>query len=472
MSRARSDDFLWLSLALMPLIAISFLLAIQPQDYWWALRVGQDALRGGAIPLTDTISASQQNQPIIYQTWLSGVIFYIVYQLGGLPLTFLLRGILLGIAYGMIWATARAVSNPRLATVLVFILGLASGNNWAMRNQLLAYPLFALCLWILFQWQNSQNKQSLWALPIITLLWVNIHGSFVLPLILTAAALLFGKGARKPLWIVFGFMLLATLINPFGYKVWNYFFFMLNSPSDQLFAFEWMPPRNEGWQMNIFFAWTILFAPLAGISPRRLSAFEWILFLGFGWLAFTGMRYVIWFLFILTILTAALLSEWARRFDKIQNKFPIVNLVFGISMLASSLLFLHGLREKWLGDSIRVYELSTTPVAAAAWLSQRPELPGPLWTDYAFGGYLSFNLQSRKPWMDSRFNAFPPEQWAEYTQVSRAENWQAMFDREGINLLMLSQTSQPKLIQAVTESKIWCEQYRDDYAVIFVRCEK
>ena len=28
------------------------------------------------------------------------------------------------------------------------------------------------------------------------------------------------------------------------------------------------------------------------------------------------------------------------------------------------------------------------------------------------------------------FNDFPPEQWTEYVQVSHAENWQEMFDRE------------------------------------------
>jgi hypothetical protein len=74
--------------------------------------------------------------------------------------------------------------------------------------------------------------------------------------------------------------------------------------------------------------------------------------------------------------------------------------------------------------------------------------------------------------MDSRFNAFPPEQWTEYTQVSRAENWQEVFDREEINLLMLSTASQPELIVAVENSKAWCEQYRDDHAVIFSRCSK
>ncbi|MDD2920903.1 MAG: hypothetical protein PHQ36_01340 [Anaerolineales bacterium] len=518
---SRSQNFLWMSLALLPLIGISFLLAIPPQDYWWVLRVGQDTIQSGAIPTTDLISLSQFGQPIVYQTWLSGVIFYLVYQLGGTTLTFLLRGILIGAAYGIVWGMAREASNARLATVLVITMGLASGNNWAMRSQLFAYPLFALALWSLFKWQNDLTTKTqrrevakdsswlgvfapfvfqqsyLWILPLVALLWANLHGSFILPIILAGIALIFGKGERKPLAITLVIMLLATLVNPRGFGAWRYLVFMLNSPSDQLFAAEWAAPRNQGWQMNIFFAWMILFAPLASLSPRKLSAFEWILFLAFGWLALTGLRYVIWFLFIVAILTSGLLYESLKAltqrlkdaksqrffFESLslrgfaaekqpKQNFSAINIAFGILMLSASLIFLRGIREKWMGDSIPIYEMSTSPVAATKWLDEHPELEGALFSDYAFGGYFSFNLQSRRPWMDSRFNAFPPEQWTEYAQVSRAENWQAMFDREKINLLALSTASQPKLIQAVENSKAWCERYRDQYAVIFARCNK
>jgi hypothetical protein len=467
---SRSYDFLWLSFALLPLLGISFLLALQPQDYWWVLRVGQETIQSGSIPVTDTISLSQFGQPIVYQTWLSGVIFYLVYQLGGIPLTFLLRGILIGVAYGLTWVMARKASNPLLATMLVFIFGIASANNWAMRNQLFAYSLFVICLWVLMDWQNGNNKH-LWVLPLCTLLWANLHGSFILPLILAGMALLFGKGGRKPLLIAFIAMLVATLLNPHGFGVWKYFAFMLKSPSDQLFAFEWAPPRNEGWQMNIFFASLLVFAPLAAWSPRKLSALEWVWFLGFGWLALTGLRYVIWFLFIVPVLAASLLGDWTQNWGQPKQTFPALNAGFGIFMLVISLIFLPGIRQRWMGDTVPVYEMTTTPIDATEWLVAHPEVCSNLWTDYAFGGYLSFAMPTCRPWMDSRFNVFPPEQWTEYVQVSRAENWREMFDRKGIEHLMLSKAAQPKLVEAVSVSDLWCEEYSDKYAAIFSRCE-
>src|SRR5688572_8579711 len=248
---SRSRDLLWLSIALLPLIGLSFLFAIQPQDYWWLMRVGQDTLRNGAIPITDVISSSRFGESIIYQPWLAGVIFSLVYQVGGIALTFLLRGILIGLTYGLIWVMVREVSNARLASALVIVLGLASANNWSVRSQLFAYPLFIICLWALYRWQNGNNKY-LWILPLSTFLWANLHGSFVLTLVLAGTAIVFGNDERKSLLITFGLMILATLLNPRGFGVWGYFVFMLNSPSDQFFAFEWAPPRNEGWQNNLF----------------------------------------------------------------------------------------------------------------------------------------------------------------------------------------------------------------------------
>jgi hypothetical protein len=467
---SRSFDFLWLCIALMPLIGLSFLFAIQPQDFWWLMRVGQETLQNGAIPVTDTISWSQAGQPIMYQQWLSGVLLYLAYNSGGAAFTLLLRGVLLAFTYASIWFMARDLSTPRLASVLVFIFGVATANNWAVRSQLFVYPLFVLCLWSLLRWQNG-DKKYLWVLPFSALLWANLHGSFILPFVLAGAALVFGKGDRKSLAIALALMIPALLINPHGIGIWNYFTFMLNSPSDHLFSFEWAPPRNEGWQMNIFFASMLGFAPLAVFSPRKLSVFEWVLYLGFGWLALTRLRYVIWFLFIIAVFTASLLSGWMKNSAEPKQIFPALNFSFGIFLLIVPLIFLPNFRTAWMGDSAPVYEPPTTPLSATEWLVGHPEACSNLWADYSFGGYLSFAMPSCQPWMDSRFNAYTPEQWTEYVHVSNAENWQTMFDRENINLLMLSHAAQPKLIEAVTSSQIWCEEYRDDVAVIFSRCE-
>ena len=313
-------------------------------------------------------------------------------------------------------------------------------------------------------------------MPVCVLLWSNMHGSFILPFVLAGSALAFGDGDKKRLSFTLVIMLAATIINPRGVGVWGYLNFMLNSPSDQLFSPEWRPPSNVGWQMNMFFAWVIVIAPLAALSSRKLSHMEWVWFIGFAWLAFSGLRYIIWFLEIAALLTASLLSSWNKQKEEFQKGIPPVNIGMGIFILSLSLIFLPGIRDRFVGDAIPAYVRVTYPKAATEWLKYHPALCDNLWADYTFGGYLSFNLPSCHPWMDSRFNAFPPEQWAEYAAVSAGDGWQEMFDREEFNSIMVSKVLQPKLLEQmsldVSLYDTWCKAYQDEYVLIFSRCIK
>jgi len=105
-------------------------------------------------------------------------------------------------------------------------------------------------------------------------------------------------------------------------------------------------------------------------------------------------------------------------------------------------------------------------------MEEHPLLPGPLFAEYTFSSYLTFALPSRPVWIDNRFNAYPPEHWEKYQQISSAKpQWESLLDEDQVNLLMLSLHTQPTLVQVVETSSQWCEQYRDDDAVIFSRCE-
>ncbi|HEU4745718.1 MAG TPA: hypothetical protein VFS61_10800 [Anaerolineales bacterium] len=473
-SPSRSYDFLWLSLTLLVLLPIALFLSITPHDYWFYVRVGKDILESGAIPTVDTFSYTYPGRPIFYQPWLSAVIFWLAHSAGGATFTFLLRGICIAIAYGLLWTLMRNTgTGTKLATLLTILLGLSSSMNWSVRPQMFAYPLFAMMLWGLWHWQQGRAKW-MWLLPLATLLWANVHGSFVLAFFLMGSALLFGAGDKKQLTIWFGLSLLASFFNPRGIFVWQFVSDMLTSPSDQLFATEWRPPINAGWQMNIFFAWLLLFVPLAALSPRRLSVLEWVWFLGFGWLALSGLRYVIWFMFIMALLSGPLLTELVRPFtrESVVNSNPRFNYVLGGMLLLLPLMLLPGLRESWWEESPAPYHEATTPIAATEWLMAHPDLPGPLFSEYTFGSYLTFALPSRPLWIDNRFNAYPPEHWEKYQEITSARpEWDEFLDQDKVNLLMLSLTSQQNLVQVVDKSERWCEQYRDATAVIFSRCE-
>ncbi len=462
-------DFLWLGLVLLFALGIAFLLPLTPQDYWWYLRVGGDTLSAGAVPGVDALSFSQAGAPVVYHSWLAAVLFYLTYRAGGLPLTFLLRGMLIAAAYSTLWVTARREGAGRIGTALVLLAAVLTGSsNWSLRPQLFAYPLFAFSLWVLYRWNGGENKK-LWLLSLFSLLWVNLHGSFVILFLLAGAALVFGKGDRKRLALALAGAFLATFINPRGLGSWGYVLSSVTAASSQQFSSEWLPPINNGWQMNIFFLWLLAFPFLAAFSPRRLSLLEWVWFLGFGILALWGLRYVIWFVFLLVVQTAWMLADWEKqRIGDAAPGNPALNLVLGAFFVLLPLAFLPGLRDAWWKAAPPATE--NTPLEAVRWLADRPDLPGPLWSEIGFSSYLEFALPSRPVWIDTRFEVFPVTQWEAYRDITNAEwNWQALLDGSGARLLMVSVQNQPRLILALSASGTWCELYRDQVAVIYMK---
>ncbi|HZU86937.1 MAG TPA: hypothetical protein VFF78_05610, partial [Anaerolineaceae bacterium] len=178
MSKSSSAGFLVFSILFFFILSIAFLMPIQPNDYWWYLRVTQQTIQSGFFPAQEFISYTQAGAPITYQFWLAGMGFYAAHQIGGALATALLRGFLVAGLYAFVWFTCRrAGAGVVLASLLTLVAALAGSNNWAIRPQDFGYPLFGMVLWALWRWQEGENR-SLWALPLASVLWVNLHGSF------------------------------------------------------------------------------------------------------------------------------------------------------------------------------------------------------------------------------------------------------------------------------------------------------
>lgn len=467
----RDFDWLWLALTLSVILALTCILPLPPNDLWWYVRLGQEILRDGAIPAVEHFAYTQAGQPVFYQHWGSAVLLWLVYNTAGGTGLFLWRSVILGGVYGFLWLNARRLgAGPRLSTVLTLVLALGTSNNWTVRPQLSSYPLFVFALWLVWEWQHGRTRW-LWTLPVLGWVWANLHGSFSLLFLLAGPAVLFGRGPRRALAFWLGLAFLAMFLNPYGPGIWVFFWRYASAEAFRQFITEWGPPVNEGWQMNLFFAAMLTF-PLALVaSPRRLPVLAWVWFLGFGWQAFSGMRFVVWTMFLLFWFTAWLIGEWSQRWvDRPAPQVPpALNWAWGGFLLLAPLALLPGVRERWWsGPPSPVY--TNTPIPATQWLAARPNIPGELWADLTISSYLVFALPERLVWVDTRFEVFPAAQWADYqTIAAAAPGWEALLAHDNINLLFLAPQGQPNLIQAARTSEVWCLAYEDAEALIFTR---
>lgn len=486
-SRLTSADLLWAGLPAFVVLSIAFLLPIHWNDYGWYLRVGGEIVRSGAIPAVDGLSSTQAGEPVIYQAWLAALSFWGLNALGGATATVLARGLLIAAFCALLWFSCReAGAGPRAAGALALLATLAGSNNWAVRPQLFAYPLFAACLWSLLRWQRASPTEpgeracataggghgaaAAWLLPALALPWANLHGSFVLLFVLAGAALVAGKGERRVLLKAALAAGAATLVNPYGPRVWEYAFGVASNPSVRAFSSEWQPLAIAGWQSWLFFAWLLAFALAAHLSPRRLGVMEWTWFFAFGGLLLAGVRHAIWFLAILACLSAGLLGALWARWDRPPATIrPSANAALLAILLALSLACLPGVRQRWWPAGPPVFA-PDTPVEAAAWLKSHPRLPGRLWADLTFSSYLVYALPERPVWIDTRFELYPPAQWERYLAIAEAApGWEQALEKEGISLVMASVGRQPRLVAALEGSPAWREEYADGLAAIFSR---
>jgi hypothetical protein len=470
-SPLRSTDFIWFGVVLFFIVTIAFLLPIQPNDFWWYLRLGEDIIKTGTVPRVDTFSSTQFGQPITYHSWISAVFFFWIYQMGGTSLMVLLRGVIVASFYLLIWYTCSlAGANGRLASLITLIAALASSNNWADRPQLFSLPLFAFTLMCLWQWRLGRAKW-VWALPVIMLLWVNLHGAFILGFFLVGAALAGGEGNKRDLLAALGLMGVISLINPRGWGAWAYVVSLLSDPASQQLGAEWHPPTMEVWQGIIFFVWFLIFPMLVSLSKRALSWMDWFLFLGFGWMALSGLRYVIWFIAILTVLSASLLESLIGKYldpQKIHEKLTLNRVMVSILLLLP-LVFLPGIRERWWEESPPVLS-ANTPVEAVEWIKAHPQLPGPLWSDLAFSSYLIYALPERPVWIDTRFELYPVAQWESYIDVSKASpDWSATLDEEEIALVFVDPLAQEPLIESLEQNANWCLRFYNQTSRLYIR---
>lgn len=224
--------------------------------------------------------------------------------------------------------------------------------------------------------------------------------------------------------------------------------------------------------MNLFFLWLLAFIPLVSLSPNKLKTHEWVWLIGFGWMALSGVRYVIWFLAILLIYSVWLIQGLVKRkMDSSKFEFATINTIFLLLLTLLPLALLPGIRENWWQQSPTVVS-NNTPIQATAWLKQQTDLPNPIFNDYVYGSYLIHAIHERPVWIDTRFYPFPEELWEEYLSISNAEpGWEEKLVQNQIGTLILDNSTQENLVKELNNSSQYCEVYRDDISSIFSICQ-
>lgn len=478
----------WLFISLLPL---------PPNDLWWHMAAGRTMAQEGAWITTNRWSyALPYDAPYVYQSWLSELVMYGAWVLAGVPGLHLLRTLAVVGAYAIVaWAAWRAAEGSGRAVVLALLMAVLAGwDNWTLRPQTLALLPGASLIAALSEYVAGRaGRRALIAPPLAMLLWVNLHGSFILGLALVwlawlGAAAEAARGAPRDrlrdLTAAAGLTTLAALFHPLGLGIFGYVRDMLGNAELQQGFVEWQPPTLTLDPLNPAFwaaAMLLLAAALLLAGPRRprLAAVLWLAALAY--LASDAIRYIIWFaLAAAPVLAGQLAGRLPARGSPAPRPVAIGHLGVLALLMALTLPWREPGRIFAGGDvpgfsaasgPYQVLLAAQTPVGAAEWLAANP-VAGRFWTDMSASSYTIWRMPEQQVMADLRVELFPRAVWEEYFAVAAGDEGSlAAIERWQITHLLLDRGYNAPLIERLAATPGWCERYQDRTHVVFAACD-
>lgn len=477
-------DHVWLAAALILLALRPLLTPIRPHDFWWHMATGRLIVQTGAIPSIDQFSYTQAGQPFYNQGWLAQLLMYGLYQAGGLPLLLIAQALVIVLAYGLLLRiVVLRTGRLRLGVGLALLSMAVVFDNWLIRPQSYALPLFAAFLLILTEFRMGRANR-LWLLPLLMILWVNMHGTFVLGLVLigltfvgmlaerrmSAADLHLSSFILHPLLLWSALTALAMLLNPRGPSVIGYVRGLLGSSAVTTLVTEWAPPTPHDLNGALFFIFVLVCIVVLAAARKCPPVTDMLLFVPFLWLAFGGTRHIIWFDMVALPLVAVQLATLLPA--------PSARRTGGSSMLngllIGTLLLLLVAGLPWFKPALFPPSLGAllspdTPVAAVEALKRDPARPQRLFHTEGYGSYLIWAAPEQPVFIDTRIELYPYAQWIDYIELGQGHNVAALLQKYNIDGLLLSKEQQMPLIRAVRSDPAWSLRYEDGEAAYFVK---
>ncbi len=449
------------------------------EDLWWHLSAGRWIVAHRAVPATDPFSryGREQGTPWQAYSWLFEVGTYALYEVGGFPALVLGR---CALALAVVAALHRLVGKRAAfgndsfgLAALVTTLGLLTLQPMLTERPWLFTILFsAILLDLILDVRAGKRPAGLWLLPFLFALWANLHIQFIYGLFLLGLAgvaplldRLFraddGEGVRQArlLLPLTGACAAATLATPYGFTLYAVVreYASQRVPLRVVVEMQAMGFRHLGDYCALALGGLAAFA----LGRRRPSAFDVLLLLTVGWLAFRARRDV-WFLVLAAVAVVAPAQSGAGA----TAFLPRPRQAAAVAALVACALAAYFARAASGPDFAKALEASY-PARATAFVRDGG-LPGPLFNPYDWGGYLMWNLPELPVSMDGRANVHGDARLARaHATWNGLPDWSSDPDLASARLVIagpaLPLTSLLRLDQHFRVA------YEDDVAVVFVR---
>jgi tetratricopeptide (TPR) repeat protein len=479
-------------------LAFPFLLALEKisgSDTFWHLKTGEWIFSHGSIPRTDPFSATGYGKSWLDWEWLFQVGIYSVYTWGGFTALVVAKAAIVFLTGLVLFlACRRNGAGSPLAALMVMAAFVAARERLEVRPDVVTL-LFAAVTVSLLETARRGKPMWLWGLPLVQVLWVNVHESFPLGI---ALAGIYGlvQGIEYSLrreWrcvlliaVTLLVMCAACLINPFGIESVRHAIEQMKSSNPSRTIGEWQPTRlllltEPNWALTAFW-WLFWLNPVVLVAVLAIKRRE------FPWahgLVVAGMSVLAWranwFTALYAIVTAPILAHGlalirARIAGKQHSDWGETTARVVAGVTGAFLIFVV-VTNRWAMAENRPPEFgvgvdeSVVPLRA---LSMMAKLPAGLnvFNTFLSGGPLLWKGYPQwRPFCDGRANLYGPDFMDRYRRaMSDPQDWEAwMRDRSvSVAYLQYGAATDRTLLRYMVKSHVWDLLYFDHAACIFV----
>ncbi|MDM7998222.1 MAG: hypothetical protein QUT30_21340 [Acidobacteriota bacterium] len=474
----KHQDHIGQSVVLAMLFAMPGLICVRnPQisdnDIWWHLRVGEWIQKYHSVPQMDPFSIYGIGKEWLASSWLfewTALQFYYKWSLVGIiALSIVVLG---AIAASLYHALRRLQSDFMIAVLLAVISLWGMSRIFSPRPWLFSILFFILQLNILLNSRKTGETRYLIWIPFIYVLWANLHIQFVYGLAALGIAVAeptiercwphkATKIKSRTLLILFFTSITATMVNPYGWKIYKVVFDYAFVGEELNYIAEMTPIPFREWEdfMLLFIvlaAWGIL------AWRRHFPVFESSMLL-MGLIASFRSQRDVW---LVAIVSCVILASQIRMNGEQQKNFSLLSMLTIIFL--SALLIFIGSKVMNFNEKRLEAKLEQTMPVSAVEMVKTIGFQGPLYNNFDWGGYLIWALREPVS-MDGRTNLHGSQRIKRSIATwNGGPYWASDPELAAANLVIAPRNA--ALTQLLRQDRGFNLVYEDSLAAVFVRC--
>lgn len=454
-------------------------------DTWWILADGRYILDHMTIPRVDVFRfvSVDKEYPWFNHLYLTGVIFYAIYLVGGYGGLVLFKAVVSTATFAVLLKVLKNIKKEGIyfETVLILLAVFAVRFRLVERPDMFSFLFFVTVYWIVERLRRN-NKAPLYLLPVITILWVNLHAGFFAGLVLLITVLVaetaksfvpldpakrMDKESLKRLSVWTLASVASVAINPFGLKMYSPLTGMIFGHQQISAAVgtarvgEWQPLALHHFK-GIGICYTseygiILFLFIISVlmTVRKTDITDLALSIGFFYASTVSIRFIPFAVFVM-------IPVIYRNFDYAGR--ALKGALFAVALIGVSLGVL-GLRTYpnfKFGTGVAEGRF---PEGAVKFIKDNG-IKGNFFNTYGIGGYLIWSFYpERRVFMDGRVLDNIGDY---YKMVDSAEAWRELEKTYGFDVVVL-ENDRKDFVGHLYANPDWSLVYWDDRGLVFLK---